>query len=379
MMTPAQALKAARKPDNKGAVEFLYRNHRFSLSRARGKHAHLTMCLLPPDPKRYERSFAPPELLAQEGLETIKWLTNQWIPTVVLTSENRANRLGKVLGLNREIQFGDPVFDDSIYIDTRASAEIVTSMLGVAKVRGAVMALNEMFPTVTLFHKNAVIHCHRAGTLPEEEELRIVGDALDRLLLILGQMPPVKIQTAGHVPMARSSWVATLSFVLMVFFVCAFGVAHEWWPTFEDMHLDRPSVWGLGMWVAWVPVLWLLVRGFSNSLLCWSMSVIFSLVMMPCMAISVGTAVNVVTGSVQETPVVVDLKSIHTSRSSKGGTSTSYLIWRRPVDPNVKKTRFSVSSSEYHFLKRGKEETILTGRGALGWVWVEDFTPKELR
>lgn len=55
--------------------------------------------------------------------------------TIRLAPETGIDRRGKQLGLNREVQTGDPAFDREVYILTDASDALVTQILGDAAVR----------------------------------------------------------------------------------------------------------------------------------------------------------------------------------------------------------------------------------------------------
>src|SRR5262249_19632846 len=63
------------------------------------------------------------------------------MPRMLLRPERGRDRFGKAVFLNREVQSGDPAFDDRIYIETDEPAETVRRALESVKVREAIGAL----------------------------------------------------------------------------------------------------------------------------------------------------------------------------------------------------------------------------------------------
>ncbi len=65
----------------------------------------------------------------------------QSLPWTAIYAEGRIERFGKTIGLNREVQTGDPVFDELAYVDTIESDEAVATLLANEQVRDAIRYL----------------------------------------------------------------------------------------------------------------------------------------------------------------------------------------------------------------------------------------------
>ena len=64
-----------------------------------------------------------------------------YLPSLMLRSETALDRTGKQLGLNRELQTGDPNFDEAVYVESNASDEELQTVLASPRLRQAVMTL----------------------------------------------------------------------------------------------------------------------------------------------------------------------------------------------------------------------------------------------
>lgn len=62
-------------------------------------------------------------------------------PTILLRREAEIDRSGKSMGLNREVQTGDPTFDGYVYIESSAGSPALLETLGVPAVRQAALEL----------------------------------------------------------------------------------------------------------------------------------------------------------------------------------------------------------------------------------------------
>lgn len=65
----------------------------------------------------------------------------QSLPWTAIYPEGRIERFGKTIGLNREVQTGDPAFDELAYVDTIESDEAVAALLAKQEVRDAIRDL----------------------------------------------------------------------------------------------------------------------------------------------------------------------------------------------------------------------------------------------
>src|SRR5690348_3653348 len=65
----------------------------------------------------------------------------QPLPVVYLRKENATDRVGKRIGLNREVQTGHTVFDDIVYPESNASDDAVKKLLSSEQLHAATLLI----------------------------------------------------------------------------------------------------------------------------------------------------------------------------------------------------------------------------------------------
>lgn len=124
----------------------------------------------------------------------------------------------KSIGLNRELQFGDPEFDRRIYIDSRAPDAAILATLASHAARVAVVELCQLGSTVCLDDSAGDIACNLSGFKerdPDQARGGRVCHALDRLAAAVTPIAPTLVRA----PPDWSFRVLGAGFVLALLFL----------------------------------------------------------------------------------------------------------------------------------------------------------------
>lgn len=186
-------------------------------------------------------------------------------PRIVLRAEDALDRGGKALGINRELQLGDPGFDAAVYVESEAPAEIVARVLGAPAVRAAAQALVRGPAGEVQIGEGRVTIRLGADRL-EEPALPAVRAALAQLRALAGEltvpkdMPTrgelVRRRAVGHIFGLAAAWLVTLVLAVVV----RPPQVLAWGPIFAALGL------GVGLWLLVCVGLALVLRGAPDSM-----------------------------------------------------------------------------------------------------------------
>ena len=132
-------------------------------------------------------------------------------PRLVVRREGAADRLGKRLQLNREVQTGDKTFDAAAYVESDESDRVVQRALGTATVRQCLVALLEAGLQSIEFGPDGVSAVARRAARKgptEAATARAVVDKLAALAPALLPIDPSEIRKPGR---ARGDLLAAAS------------------------------------------------------------------------------------------------------------------------------------------------------------------------
>lgn len=187
------------------------------------------------------------------------------LPPIVLRAEDALDRGGKALGINNELQLGDPGFDAAVYIESEAPAGLVAKVLATPAVRASAQALvGGPSREVRLGEGRVTIRLEAAQL--EEAALPAVREALAHLralagaLAVPGDMPTraelVRRRPVGHVFGLAVVWLVTLALAV----VLQPPQVLAWGPVLAALGL------GVGLWLVVCVGLALVLRGAADSL-----------------------------------------------------------------------------------------------------------------
>ena len=326
-----------------------------------GKHATFAINLKVPQ-DAYPQSYTPPDI------ETWKTpLTCKHLPTLTFTLESRLDRFGEVTRLNRKFHSGDIAFDKAVHINTSASPEVVAAVCRRGEVRDAIRRLLASgFEKVVAFgaHAPVVASATRPPAVARHKERQ--QETLDDLALIATGLPAL---APGHVTSAGSTRnvnFALLACVSTVFAIVAQVALNNAWPEFADGARSTGTWWGFVAFLASIPLVYAIVRGFSNSVVTFLISLGALVVTMPLVGGLLLSSTNALFDG--SSPEIVKAEVVHSYIST--GKTTNYYISVRRLDTNDQE-EFSVDSSFYYCAAASRHLNLTIRAGALGWEWID--------
>ncbi len=314
-----------------------------------------------------EAKDAPPSLRpgARPAIEGRPW--------VLLRRENWADRLGKRLRINREVQTGDAAFDDAVYLESDASDADVARVLGAPEVRRRILQLfaqgcqqvsiNDGGPRL------AVTRDPQASL-----DASAVRATCQDCSIIAAGLPSFR-GAASRPPRWVSGPVAMVASAVAAFggFVAASSAYEDYYP------LGSEAIWagvmvGLGAWLVTMPLVGALVRGRSGSFRVFAACFFLLLIALPLAGVGLAIGLN---GKLDDA-AATEQRARVTSRSSKKLKSgTSYYVqvegWQDAHAPVI----VPVSSEVYASVREGEDVVVRIGRGRFGWEWLQGIRRPE--
>lgn len=308
--------------------------------------------------------------------------------TILLRREGGLDRAGKNMGINREVQVGDELFDKDVYIETDGQDEDVKRILGGAGVRAALRAIVSWpIESITLGGDGAV----ESALLPGANAIRIdiptkLFTDIPALQGILGELSRLarelsRLEHGGPYrgDLAPNELKAptkdrTLRGVAL-FFVCLAANLTGWYglglghaPTFGWAAFQIGAAAGAVGWGLLVVVTILLLRGRSTS---FRNVIIVAIASLP-LVITGGRIAEILNEALDSsTPHVTDATAVLRSRSKGGPLSEVTLL----------STNKSVNVGEPHkhavaFTYTPQTVQATLRDGALGSPWLVQLRSK---
>lgn len=289
------------------------------------------------------------------------------LPVIVLTREGRIARFSKHLGITREVQLGDPLFDDKVFIHSAEPDEKVSSMLRSPAMRERVVrALDAGFSVsmgprgLELFH---IALAWKAPSLP-------LSDAAAMACGIAGALPDVPgpvVTEAPRVPFPRIAFAAMGLGVLAAFSGATAAMLEHGATTLLEPGPDALLA-GLALSATLVAVLIALARGRSNShrivLGGGAVIVVFGTFFGSVSALWLNEALD------DATPESMTLAVLEVHTSGKAH-DLHVKSWR----PGRNEEYLNGARALLNRYKAGDSVDVRVHGGALGWRWAEIVPP----
>jgi len=293
------------------------------------------------------------------------------LPELAVGSETGFERFGKRIGLAREVQTGDEVFDREAYLDTPLPEAAVHLITGRESFRRGVLQLVRAGFAVELGAEGLSATKDSEG-LQDLDPDRI-RPALQSAALAAAELKNLDPRWIAHRAPRWPLVVSVASLLaaaagLYAFTTAATGTRIPLSSGLQNLGL----LWGLGACVVALPVLVLLLRGRSDAfqhLVASGLGLLFAL---PLWA---GAGAVMVNAGFDDSPPVVRKTSVLTKEEQKARGVIrrvhSYYIkvqsWGAQPVP-----RLEIPRSLYTSLQRGAPVEVVTRRGYLGREWVEE-------
>jgi hypothetical protein len=291
-------------------------------------------------------------------------------PHLTVRRESRMDRLGKSLRINREVQTGDALFDDAVYIESDAADADVIAVLGEDRARRAVVALldlgfkqigiNDLGDTLTAGYQTSNFAAVDPVRLrPAAEHLRAIARSLPRF------SGPVVRPSFWD----RATFAVTGSIVFAIGALIALLSFKSAYPPITADASGTGMLVGLAAWIVALPILVLLLRGRATS---FRMLIICASVLLAGLPMSAVASTIGMNGALDDARPVAHPTHVLGTRTVRGKNSTTYYVsvagWRdkQPVE-------LEVSRSFMNSVSRGTQVIVTVGPGYFGWEWLRSI------
>jgi hypothetical protein len=294
-------------------------------------------------------------------------------PWVLLRRETWADRLGKRLRINREVQTGDEAFDAAVYLESDASDADVARVLGAPEVRRGILQLfSRGCRQVSINDGGSRLSVtHDAGAPLDASAVRA---ACQDCSIIAAGLPSFQGQ-ARRPPLWVVGPVAMVASAVAAFggFIAASNAYADYYP------LGREAIWagvivGLGVWLVVMPLVGALVRGRSGSFRVFVACFFLLLAALPLAGVGLAVGLNGYLDGAQAT----ELRARVTSRWSETLKSgTSYYVRIEGLQNERATVVVPVTSDVYAAVREGEDVVVRVGRGRFGWEWLQGIRKPE--
>ena len=294
-------------------------------------------------------------------------------PAILLRREGLLDRIGKRLGLNREVQIGDALFDRAVYIESDAPDGVVRWLLDHPGRRGAVLAiLAAGFSELRVHEDGSLLSALRSRPGPAHLQADTIRTVARSLALLAPAIPASEAPGAGEGPpgRARANAVALAILGGLVLILGAPGLMivlrDAYPPVTGDLYEVALPVAG-GLYLAAVIVLGLVVRGHSDSLRVFLLLAGVLLFLLPCYTVSAFVGIN---GALDGATPARHPSRILERSVTHGKNPTCHLRFAG-LRRGEEAVEVKLPVARCDAFAQGDAITVSTGAGALGWEWIE--------
>jgi len=289
------------------------------------------------------------------------------LPHVLIRRERGADRLGKSLGFNREVQIGDEPFDAAAFIDTAESDDLVRRLLDKPEVRAAV--LDVMGTGYSVEMSPAGLRATRRQSRLEPIDGAAIAAAMKRLQALAPILPSFDAAS-----FTKPHWLRSTSMVYVAIAV-AFGglvAAGASIGRIRTIAVREDVAYafalGLGCWLLLVAGLFFALRGGTRSL---TQLVLTALTLLCGVPLAVTLLAFVANSALDPSPPVVHHTTVLAvpSRIRSRNNQVTFASWRADHDRLI----MGVPYARVATLSVGDSVDVVTHAGAFGWEWIEEF------
>lgn len=287
-----------------------------------------------------------------------------FLPWAVFSPEKQLHRLGKSLGLNREVQTGDAEFDHHCYVDSPEADEVLKRLLADAPSREAIAGLLKLGFQVQTSTQG--VEAFQLVPLHAGRSEVKAAEATRLLARLAGSVPTLDEHAFKPPGAARNRPLAALVALLTV---VGAGGALALEPTL-GVTVNRAAAMalavggGLGLWAAGVALLSVVARGSSNGLRALVVSALVTLLGLPALGGTLLLWANQRLDGAPPAAHQVTVRAKHTSGSQHRVEVDSWEAGGRAV-------HVEASWVAFEQLHVGDVTGVTVHPGALGLAWVE--------
>lgn len=281
--------------------------------------------------------------------------------------ETSIDRLGKRLRINREVQTGDAVFDEAVYVESDAPDADVRRVLGDADVRRRIVGMLERgFQAVTIDERRGRVVAVRdpEGAALDVEAVREVCRDLASMASSVPPPPegsrPPPLWLAGPITAAVSAVAAFVGVTLVSW------SRSGYYPLEHGASLVGGGI-GLVAWLCALPLVGALVRGRSVSFRLFGACACLLFVALPLSGAGLAVGLN---GRMDGGEPALHQARIHAKRSRSYKQSTSYEIDLDGLAGAGAPVEVVVDRELFLTVHEGDDVVVEVGRGRFGWRWL---------
>lgn len=304
-----------------------------------------------------------------------------FLPGMVFRREDFFHRLVKTIGLSKEAQAGDPLFDPKVYVESEDDAA-VSPLLAREELRLQVLALLDIPQSLVTVDAEAVgivIRGHFGWSKYfKPDRVQNILDHLSTLASVIAETPQTSFQAPERAqefdlsegrtlserlkPLRHPARLAIFGASLSMFLGPALFFWGTWYqPLTWRLHLFAFAFSGI-CFLVYIPLAFSFARGQSRSHQIFSTFMFAALVGFPTFWVG---GLKVINGFFdRQPPVAVEA---HIRRRESKGTRLEVFIEVRDQRGNVS---IAVPPELYRAARAGQSTSLLLAAGALGEPWV---------
>ncbi|MCC7535607.1 MAG: hypothetical protein IT379_05315 [Deltaproteobacteria bacterium] len=296
-------------------------------------------------------------------------------PAIILRREGSADQDGKSMGLNRELQTGDPTFDGHVYVESRASERAMAETLASPGLRQAVVELLALGATnVTVGPKSIDAQFSRPIGGTAEFEPDVILATLEPFARLLESLPKATLE----IPRDADGKTSTLGCILVVGVAAGLPIASivayilSW--TLRDVTGlvgYQPFILGAGCGLVlsvigtMLSYLSVRIRPTSTGFRTFVGRTVLSFLV--CLPGGTPLLLMVDRATITQSPARVVETTIVDYSVSEGEWELDVASWDRPGETEV----FEVG--DYPGVSTGGRLRLTVSRGILGFQWVRSY------
>lgn len=292
------------------------------------------------------------------------------LPNLVLRAEDDWDRVGKALGLNRELQTGDRAVDPKVYVEHEGGDEPAQKILATPALRAAAAELVTEDAAVVLNAEGHAMAVRWLGGRGDPIEAPAVERAARALARLADEMPAVRSRELRPPASTRTPVLLAIGITLALLAVIPLVIAasEAWAPIERGFYVLACGI-AAACVLAGVGAAWAVARGKPAGLRRFLLVAGLVFVATPgASAAAIVTANALGVGARSEVHTTVRERVV--VRRSRGRTSYALVLdsWQGRSDT----TKVDVSPALYQQASVGAQVRLVLGHGRLGFTWVEE-------
>lgn len=289
---------------------------------------------------------------------------------ICLRREGALERGAKAVGLNREVQLGDPDFDAAVYVESEAPDAAIRQALADPAARSAARALLAAGLTEEVQLGEGRVSARIAGERLQDPSSPALREALDQLAALAAALSvpkdtPTRAELARRRPVGHIAAIALAWLVLLLLAVLLRPPPTlAWGPVWSALGL------GALLWALCCAGLALVLRGAADSLRWLLISAAFFALVAPFAGMKLALHAN----------AALDDGPAHTRTLPAAlldRSETRALVELSELGPEHPTARLAVPMDMFRgtLPPRLVRLRVTTRPGALGWEWVAELAP----